>query len=182
MNRRKLLRIGLLGVGASAGVGVGPLSVQAQRPTVAVSSDACDTLTVAYRSGGPPEVSVTITGPEDVTIPLERGESRTLSTVAGTYEVEARPARGRTDTSRAISVEGSPVVVEPCQLVATVDCDSQTLLFSNPTGEPIHLGFWRYRSGRGYSQGWRVVDPAEVEAGNGDRPAAGGSPEGVPRT
>lgn len=161
MNRRKVLRVGLLGIGT--GIGVGPLSAQAQQPTVAVSSDECETLTVAYSSRGPPEISVSIGGPENITTTLERGESETLSAVAGTYDVEARPARSR-GNSRAIAVEGSPVDVEPCQLTATVDCDSQTLSISNPTDGILHIEFRRYWPWGGLWQlGWRELEPGEVE-------------------
>lgn len=162
MNRRKVLRIGLLGVGA--GIGVGPLSAQAQQSTVAVSSDACETLTVAYSSRGPPEVSISIDGPENMTTALERAESETLSAVAGTYDVEARPARGRAGNSRAIAVEGSPVTVEPCQLIITIDCDSQTLFVRNPTDGTLHLEFRRFWPWGGlWQHGWRGLEPGEIE-------------------
>lgn len=116
--RRILVAIG--GVG-TAGLGNFSHIAGAQKaPTVTVSTPECETLRFEYSDAGPP-VELTISGPDTIEITLDRGESKTVHVTAGEYDVEARPRRSSANAT--VSVEGSPVTVEPCDLIATLDCN-----------------------------------------------------------
>lgn len=95
-----------------------------------------------------------------------------VSAKAGTYEIEAHPIRAESNSSRAITVEGSPVEVQGCWLRASVDCShDQPLALHNPTDETVHILYRRYRSRRPpyepemviWKRGWSVIESGEVE-------------------
>lgn len=116
--RRILVAIG--GVTTAGLGGFSHIAGAQKAPTVTVSTPECETLRLEHSDVGPP-VGLTINGPNTIETSLDRGESKTVRVTAGEYDVEARP--GRSSANATVNVEGSPVTVEPCDLIATLDCN-----------------------------------------------------------